>query len=71
MGKSVILKVDENTGRTRVVGLGGVANAAKTNPIAYTLVQPHRFWVELVLRKFRDNTTRKPVTPSPESEVQS
>lgn len=59
MGKSVIVRVDENTGRVRIVGLGGVANAAKTNPIAYTLIQPHRFWVELVLKKFRDNRTPK------------
>ncbi|XP_050737934.1 uncharacterized protein LOC127009176 isoform X1 [Eriocheir sinensis] len=64
VGKSVILRVNEDTGRVRVVGLGGVANAAKTNPIAYTLVQPHRFWVELVLKKFRDNTTpRRPPPP--------
>ncbi|MPC08652.1 hypothetical protein E2C01_001243 [Portunus trituberculatus] len=69
VGKSVILKVDENTGRVRVVGLGGVANASKTNPIAYTLVQPHRFWIELILKKFRDNTTpKRPTSPSPDSD---
>ncbi|XP_063861583.1 uncharacterized protein LOC135101485 isoform X1 [Scylla paramamosain] len=68
VGKSIILRVDEDTGRVRMVGLGGVANAAKTNPIAYTLVQPHRFWIELVLKKFQDNTTpQRPASPSSDS----
>lgn len=58
-GKSVVLQVDETTNRVKVIGVGGVANAAKTIPIAYTHTQPHRFWVELVLKKFRDNTTRR------------
>ncbi|KAK3888026.1 hypothetical protein Pcinc_007887 [Petrolisthes cinctipes] len=56
VGKSVVLQVDEATNRVQVIGVGGVANAAKSNPIAYTHVQPHRFWVEVVLKKFRDNT---------------
>lgn len=67
VGKSVILRVDEDTGRVRVVGLGGIANASKTNPIAYTLVQPHRFWIELVLKKFQDNTTPKRPASPPDS----
>ncbi|KAK4324499.1 hypothetical protein Pmani_004846 [Petrolisthes manimaculis] len=56
VGKSVVLQVDEATNRVKVIGVGGVANAAKSNPIAYTHVQPHRFWVEVVLKKFIDNT---------------
>lgn len=56
VGKSVVVKEDPVTGRVQLLGVGGVANARKTNPIAYTLVQPHRFWIELVLKKFRDNT---------------
>ncbi|ROT80438.1 hypothetical protein C7M84_000833 [Penaeus vannamei] len=39
----------------------GVANARLPIPIAYTQVQPHRFWIELVLKKFRDNTSRRTV----------
>ncbi|XP_071530618.1 uncharacterized protein [Panulirus ornatus] len=57
VGKSVVLVEDGTTGRAKVVGVGGFANARSTIPVAYTLVQPHRFWVELVLKKFMDSTT--------------
>ncbi|XP_042237839.1 clotting factor B-like [Homarus americanus] len=55
VGKSVVLVEDEKSGRVRVVGVGGFANARSTIPVAYTLVQPYRFWVELVLKKFLNN----------------
>lgn len=55
VGKSVLLMEDDRTGRVRVVGVGGFANARSTVPVAYTLVQPYRFWVELVLKKFLNN----------------
>ncbi|XP_068208243.1 uncharacterized protein [Palaemon carinicauda] len=60
VGKSVVVREDPITGRVQLIGVGPVANARKTNPIAYTLIQPHRFWIELVLKKFKDNFTRSP-----------
>ncbi|XP_064078324.1 uncharacterized protein LOC135195782 [Macrobrachium nipponense] len=58
VGKSIVVREDPKTGRVQLLGVGPIANAKKTNPIAYTLVQPHRFWIELVLKKFKDNVTR-------------
>ncbi|XP_066967286.1 uncharacterized protein [Macrobrachium rosenbergii] len=55
VGKSIVVRQDPKTGRVQLLGVGPIANARKTNPIAYTLVQPHRFWIELVLKKFKDN----------------
>ncbi|XP_063603891.1 clotting factor G beta subunit-like [Penaeus indicus] len=59
IGKSVVLRENETTGRVQLVGVSGVANARLPIPIAYTQVQPHRLWIELVLKKFRDNTSRR------------
>lgn len=61
VGKSVVLRESATTGRVQLVGVAGVANARLPIPIAYTQVQPHRFWIELVLKKFRDNTSRRTV----------
>ncbi|KAK8744471.1 hypothetical protein OTU49_000822, partial [Cherax quadricarinatus] len=36
VGKSVLLVEEEQTGRVRVVGVGGFANARSTVPVAYT-----------------------------------
>ncbi|KAK7071557.1 hypothetical protein SK128_021562 [Halocaridina rubra] len=55
VGKSVLVRHDNTTNRVELLGIGPVANARKTNPIAYSLAQPHRFWIELVLKKFYDN----------------
>lgn len=57
VGKSVVIREDPVTRRVKAIGIGAVANARKTNPIAYTLIQSHRFWVELIIKKFRDNTS--------------
>lgn len=59
IGKSVLLVEDERTGRVRVVGVGSFANAEHTYPVAYTLMQPHRFWVEVTLKRFLDNTASR------------
>ncbi|KAG7155001.1 Serine protease hepsin-like [Homarus americanus] len=59
VGKSILLQEDSTTNRVKLVGVGGIANALRSNPIAYTLVQKHRFWVELVLKKFMDNTSER------------
>ncbi|XP_037776505.1 inactive serine protease 45-like [Penaeus monodon] len=59
IGKSVVLRESVTTGRVQLVGVSGVANARLPIPIAYTQVQPHRFWIELVLKKFKDNTSSR------------
>lgn len=52
----MVVQEDETTKRVRLLGVGGFANARNTYPVAYTRVQPHRFWIELLLKKFLEST---------------
>ncbi|XP_042873435.1 serine protease svh-1-like [Penaeus japonicus] len=61
IGKSVVLRQNKTTGRVQLIGVSGIANARLPIPIAYTAVQPHRFWIELVLKKYKDNIASRTV----------
>ncbi|XP_063840357.1 uncharacterized protein LOC135089068 isoform X2 [Scylla paramamosain] len=69
-GKAVLLVEDGRTGRVRVMGVGAFANTAHTYPVVFTLVQPHRFWVEVTLKRFLDNTASRVTLEEPEDEQQ-
>uniref|UniRef100_A0A0P4W6E4 Peptidase S1 domain-containing protein n=1 Tax=Scylla olivacea TaxID=85551 RepID=A0A0P4W6E4_SCYOL len=69
-GKAVLLVEDGRTGRVRVMGVGAFANTAHTYPVVFTLVQPHRFWVEVTLKRFLDNTASRVTLVEPEDEQQ-
>lgn len=62
----MLLAEDGKTGRVRVMGVGAFANIEHTYPVAYSLVQPHRFWVEVTLKRFLDNTASYVILEEPE-----
>lgn len=47
---SVTVDQDPSTGRVEVTGVGPVTDPSSNYPMAFTLIQTHTFWLELMVK---------------------